>query len=305
MKNKKVGGLILFSKGMLDNNMKIGSITVLERIILTYQQVGLDPIVMVSDMDLYYIVSNLKKYPLIYLQKEKKKGTIDLLKTGVKYLSTKCHALFYTPAVTPMFTAKTLKKLIEEEGNLITPSYQFKSGHPLLIREGIYQNILGSKLSLKETIRSLSEERVFVNIDDSGVLSNVDKKSEINDILKNHTNQLLSEYVEVRLEREKRFFDERAKLLLVLLKEMKTMGNTCQHMALSKRKAWDIINEMEKELGFKVVDRRHGGRDGGSTELTERGEEFLYRYLELENDIKKFAHQRFQEIFGDYVDERG
>ena len=72
MKDKKIGGLILFSKGMLDNNMKIGSITVLERIILTYQQVGLDPIVVVSDIDLYYMVSNLKKYPIIYLQKEKK-----------------------------------------------------------------------------------------------------------------------------------------------------------------------------------------------------------------------------------------
>lgn len=304
MKDKKIGGLILFSKGMLDNNMKIGSITVLERIILTYQQVGLDPIVVVSDIDLYYMVSNLKKYPIIYLQKEKKKGTIDLLKAGVKYLSTKCHALLYTPAVTPMFTANTLTKLIEEKGNLVTPSYKFKSGHPLLIREALYQPILKSSLSLKDTIRSFSEERVFVNIEDSGVLSTVDKKGEIDDILKDHTNQLLSEYVEVRLEREKKFFDERAKLLLVLLKEMKTMGKTCQHMALSKRKAWDIINEMERELGFKVVDRRHGGRDGGSTELTEKGEEFLYRYLELENEIKKYAHKRFQELFGDYIEER-
>ena len=44
--------------------------------------------------------------------------------------------------------------------------------------------------------------------------------------------------------------------------------------------------------------------DGGSTELTEKGEEFLYRYLELENEIKKYAHKRFQELFGDYIEER-
>lgn len=305
MKDKKIGGLILFTKGMMDNDLKVGSITVLERIILNFQQVGLDPIVIVSDMDIYYLVSDLKKYPIIYLQKEKKKGTIDLLKAGVKYLSTKCHALLYTPAVTPMFTANTMLKLIEEEGELITPSYKFKSGHPLLIRESLYPKILKSPHSLKDTIRSFTEERVFVNIEDSGVLSTVDQRDELEKIEKEHTRQLLSEYIEVRLERENRFFDERAKLLLVILDEMKTMGKACQHMALSKRKAWDIINEMERELGFKVVHRRHGGREGGSTELTEAGHRFLHQYLELENDIRRYANERFQDLFADYIKNEG
>ena len=72
-----------------------------------------------------------------------------------------------------------------------------------------------------------------------------------------------------------------------------------------KRKAWDIINEMERELGFKVVHRRHGGREGGSTELTEAGHRFLHQYLELENDIKRYAYERFQDLFADYIENEG
>lgn len=301
MKDKKIGGIILYSEKMADNSIKIGNITFLERIILNYQQVGLDPIVIVSDVDVYYLVEHLKKYPIIYLRSDSHQGTIDLLKTGIDYLSSKCHALFFTTAVVPMFTADTICKVITTEGELISPSYQHKSGHPILIRESLYPKFLESRLSLKNTIRDLVDYRVFVNIEDSGVISSIDNRQEIQNIVEEHTQQLLSETVSVGLERERKFFDERTKLLLILLNEMKTMGKACEHMALSKRKAWDILNEMEEELGFKVVHRRHGGKAGGSTELTEEGKNFLNHYLELENDIKRYARKRFEILFDKYT----
>ena len=46
-------------------------------------------------------------------------------------------------------------------------------------------------------------------------------------------------------------------------------------MALSPGKAWDMINELEDKIGYTVVKRRRGGRNGGKTFLTEDGRQFL------------------------------
>ena len=55
-------------------------------------------------------------------------------------------------------------------------------------------------------------------------------------------------------------------------------------MALSPGKAWDMINELEDKLGYTVVKRRRGGRNGGKTFLTEE-------------QVISFSEQKFEKMF--------
>ena len=58
-------------------------------------------------------------------------------------------------------------------------------------------------------------------------------------------------------------------------------------MALSPGKAWDMINELEDKLGYTVVKRRRGGRNGGKTFLTEAGRQFLITCQRFEEQVSR------------------
>ena len=60
-------------------------------------------------------------------------------------------------------------------------------------------------------------------------------------------------------------------------------------MAYSK--AWRIIKEAEKEFGFPLLESSIGGRDGGGSRLTSRGESILDAYLLIENQLLETAEQ--------------
>lgn len=67
-----------------------------------------------------------------------------------------------------------------------------------------------------------------------------------------------------------------------------------QHMAYSK--AWRIIKNVEKSIGFDLMER-HGG--AGSV-LTEDGMRFLDLYEEFDTRVSEYSDNLFKEIFKDF-----
>jgi molybdate transport repressor ModE-like protein len=89
---------------------------------------------------------------------------------------------------------------------------------------------------------------------------------------------------------------------LMLLGQIKALGSiklAAEKNKISYRKAWDIIEKSENILGFKLVEKQRGGKDGGHTGLSSDGENLVNAYNELKNDIdlsikkitKKFFHK--------------
>jgi molybdate transport system regulatory protein len=68
---------------------------------------------------------------------------------------------------------------------------------------------------------------------------------------------------------------------------------------ISYRKAWNLINKSEKLLGFNLVVKQRGGKDGGHTGLSPEGQNLVNAYMDLKKDInlsikkvtKKFFHK--------------
>lgn len=69
------------------------------------------------------------------------------------------------------------------------------------------------------------------------------------------------------------------------------------HMGLSYANAWNMINRLEQEVGYAVVERKHGGSRGGQTILTEKGMKLMYAYQKFEILLKEYARLTFDMLF--------
>jgi molybdate transport system regulatory protein len=69
-------------------------------------------------------------------------------------------------------------------------------------------------------------------------------------------------------------------------------------MGLSYSKAAKMMKKAEKQLGFKLLERRIGGSGGGGSKLTEEGRELLKKYRELTRRVQEDADRVFAEVFG-------
>jgi molybdate transport system regulatory protein len=77
-----------------------------------------------------------------------------------------------------------------------------------------------------------------------------------------------------------------------------SINQAAKEINISYRKAWGYIKAMEERLGFKLVERRAGGRNGGGAMLTSDARLFLKKYETLEKGIQELVDERFRETFG-------
>ena len=104
--------------------------------------------------------------------------------------------------------------------------------------------------------------------------------------------------VQVRLGKEDLFFGPGKARLMEYIEETGSMQEACTKMELSYSKASKMMKKAEKQLGFKLLERRIGGSGGGGSRLTEEGRELLKKYRELTRRVQEDADKVFAEVFG-------
>ncbi|MDF2595158.1 MAG: putative DNA-binding protein [Clostridia bacterium] len=302
MRISKLGGLIAAaSKKHALPMLQVGTIPVIKRIVISFQQAGIFPIVIITGANEDEVRYQLSNYGVIFLSNEQPDDLefLDTIKIGLKYLQGKCDRVVFAPVNVPMFTPDTLIKLKDTEGDIITPSYRRRGGHPVLLSKEIIPDILAydGGGGLRGAIQSLEEKRHWVPVEDEGVLTSVHNAKQLQERLAEHNNAILHPVIHMSIERESAFFNGRLKLLLYLISDTCNVRKACGLMALSYGKAWDMINRLETELGYPVVERRQGGKHGGNTSLTKRGTTFLLTYQRFEEDVLYFTQSSFHKAF--------
>ncbi len=302
MKISKFGGLIAAaSKKDALPMLQVGTIPVIKRIVISFQQAGIFPIVIITGVDEEEVKYQLSNYGVIFIPNGRPEHPqlFDSVKIGLRYLNGKCDRVAFAPVNVPMFTPDTLIRLKNTEGDIVTPSYHGCGGHPVILSDGVLPKILdyGGGDGLQGAIRSLDAKRIRLPVEDRGILTSVHNREQLQSRLAEHNNAILHPVVRMSIERESAFFNGRLKLLLFLISDTHNMRRACGAMALSYGKAWEMINRLEIELGYAVVERRQGGRHGGNTVLTERGAAFLLAYQRFEEEVFHFTQSRFQESF--------
>lgn len=92
-------------------------------------------------------------------------------------------------------------------------------------------------------------------------------------------------------------FGRGRRFLLEAIDKHGSINRAAKEINISYRKAWGYIKAMEERLGFRLIERQTGGRNGGGAVLTPEAEDFLRRYRVLEQGINEFVDQRFRKVF--------
>ena len=103
--------------------LNIGSISIAQRVIATFQQAGVDKIVMVTGYNATLLERHLAGNGVVFLRNEAYETTqmFDSVKIGLRYLQHKCDRVLFTPVDIPLFTAATVRALLESAAELACP----------------------------------------------------------------------------------------------------------------------------------------------------------------------------------------
>lgn len=305
-KKKTTGGIIVAAGKTSEKNepqplLKIGSITAVKRIVLTLQQVEISPIVVITGYGAEEIEHHLADYGVIFLRNQQYENSqmLDSAKIGLAFLKNKCDQVIFNPVNIPMFKPETIQRMVECGAKVISPSYHGKTGHPLLISSELIPKILKyeGNMGMRGAIENIGIERQYMEIEDEGILHDTDDIERLDELLKKHNQHILHPFLRISIEKESMFFNSRTKLLLLLIQDTHSVRSACRHIALSYSKAWNMLNILEQELGYAVVERKHGGSNGGKTYLTKEGIEFLEKYQQFEENVRQYAKDEFDRLF--------
>lgn len=280
MKISTTGGIIAAANPKLAFPLKkVGTISAVKRIALLFKQAGVFPIVVLTNTQDSEVRYQLSKEGVIFLPiAEDHSELIESAKIGFTFLKDICERIIFTPVNAPLFSADTVAKVMATDGQVIIPSFQKQSGHPIVIDSKIIDPFIAyeGEGGLKGAFEALNIQRTWVDVVDSGIVFHNTAD------IKPHSFHLVANLV---LEKDQEFFSDRAKLLLFLISQTHGMRSACDYMALSYSNGWTLVNQLEKNIGFSVVQRKHGGSHGGRTQLTDAGFELLVNYQKMEEAI--------------------
>ena len=282
--------------------LSIGSISVAQRVIATLSQSGVSKIVMVTGYNATVLERHLSGNGIIFLRNEAYETTqmFDSVKIGLRYLQGKCDKILFTPVDVPLFTAKTVKTILDSGASLTCPMCEGKQGHPILIANELIPEILNDcgEMGLKGAMDRCSVPLKRIDVDDPGTIHDADTPEDFSQLVDYHNSQLVRPVVSVSLTKEKPFFDSKIAMLLMLIDETKSVRAAGQRMQLSYSSCWNIIRTLESQLNYTLVERSQGGAGGSTSVLSDRGRQLLERYTAYEKQLKAQANALYDQYFG-------
>lgn len=282
--------------------LSIGSISIAQRVIATLSQAGVSKIVMVTGYNATILERHLAGNGIIFLRNEDYEITqmFDSVKIGLRYLLDKCDKVLFTPVDVPLFTAKTVKAILDSGASLAAPMCDGKQGHPILISNSLIPEILNDcgEMGLKGALDRCSIPLLRLDVEDPGTIHDADTPEDFSALVEYHNSQLVRPVINVSLTKERPFFDSKIAMLLMLIDETKSVRAAGQRMQLSYSSCWNIIRTLESQLNYTLIERNQGGAGGSTSVLTDRGRELLKRYQAYEQLLKDQANALYDQYFG-------
>jgi len=85
--------------------------------------------------------------------------------------------------------------------------------------------------------------------------------------------------------------------LFLAVDRLGSIQRAAGEFGMSYRHAWGAIRKIEQRAGFKILDTRLGGKDGGA-QLTPKGKEFIGEVDSLIKDLQGIVEKRFRQKIG-------
>ena len=103
--------------------------------------------------------------------------------------------------------------------------------------------------------------------------------------------------IKVQLTGSEPFFGPGVRTLLEWIREEGSVRDACEKMGLSYSKGRKMLDRAEKELGYTIVERSPGGKNGGGARVSDEGLKLLEKYERFEKELTETAAEKYREIF--------
>lgn len=305
---EKTGAVIVAaghkSRGMTFSPMlPVGDSTVIRRIIITMKRVGIDPIVVVTGKQGDELEKHINDLEVISLRNPhyETEQMFDSISMGLTYIRGLCSHMLILPAKFPLLLRDTLEKMLSEQADIIRPVFDGKRGHPVLISDRAAEKVLEYRGDRGLRGALFEEEPFFLTrdipVDDQGIIfaMETDEDGADEEIEK----QKIQVHPEIRLvfRRNDPFFGPLMAHFLTVIHHTGSMQTACRQLHMSYTKGWKLLKEAERQLGCALLVSRSGGAEGGSSRLTKEAEDFLARYLCMEEELRTESERLFRKYF--------
>jgi len=84
-----------------------------------------------------------------------------------------------------------------------------------------------------------------------------------------------------------------------ILKAIKKHGSlraATDALGITYRRTWGDLKKIEDDLGFAILDKSRGGKEGGTTSLTEKGEKLVSAFDQFHKNVDQVVEKAFEEF---------
>lgn len=101
----------------------------------------------------------------------------------------------------------------------------------------------------------------------------------------------------VWLENDGKAFGEGPYRLLKEIEKAGSLHQAAKTLGMSYRKAWLMLQAIEKRLGFALIDRKVGGLSGGGSQITPQAQQFISHYELFREEIRTAVESVYSRHF--------
>ena len=308
--------------------LPIGKETMIQRVVRTLRKADVENVVVITGYRHEVIEENLNYAGVMFLKNERfiQGGWIDSVKMGLEWLDDKCDKVLVIPGDVPMVTENTIRELLAQAGGFTYPTFQGEPGYPVVLGGQAASRVTnaisteqGSTLGLTQgstqpnaiehllkIMKGLDIPVTKLAVEDVGVTLQINSQKDYEKALRLYLdeagrNDQVRVITKTMLATDEKFFGNGTEQLLELIGVTGSVNAACQAMQMSYTKAWKMINRIEKKLGYRVMERVAGGREGGGSQLTEEGERLLRVYRKMREEVQAAAEISFQKYLSDIL----
>lgn len=84
--------------------------------------------------------------------------------------------------------------------------------------------------------------------------------------------------------------------LMEKIARLGSINQAAKEMGMSYKKAWGLMEELNQMFDEPLVVKAHGGKSGGGTRLTEKGEQVLVEFRRVEQQLTAFLQSQSQQV---------
>ena len=286
--------------------LKVGTISIAQRIIATFHKAGVENITMVTGYRATELERHLADQGIIFLRNENYASS-DMFESaciGLSYMMERCDRVFFTPVDIPLFTPETVKMLMASDAPLARPVCGGRTGHPILIRSDVIKTITQDRGEdgMRGALERCGVPMTDVKVTDEGILQDADTPEDYRALLEFHNKRLLRPEITVSLVREKVFLDRNISMLLHQVEETGSVRKACERMQISYSTGWNTIKRLESQIEKPLIFRSQGGSGARRSGLTVYGKELVHAFDGYSMAVRADAKDLYQEYFGSLLD---